>query len=174
MAKVSLNKVTPIKNIDPKVINIGGEEIVITQYLPMADKITFVENVMAHCIDNNGLSSPIRTEVYFYLELIKAYTNISLTDKMIENSAKTYDMLEMNDIVNVVVENIPEAEFETIFNYVLETIEKAEQHNTSFAGVLKSMTSEYNGTQMDVEDLITELGKIESNGLLRDTLNQLS
>lgn len=174
MAKVSLNKVTPIKNIDPKVINIGGEEITVIQYLPMADKISFVENVMSKAIDvNTGVSSPIRLEVQFYLELIRVYTNISLTDKMLENAAKTYDMLECNHIIEAVIEAIPEQEFDTIFEYVMESITHAETYNTSFAGVLKATSQNYTETEADVTALLSQLTEVQDSKILQDVLTKL-
>lgn len=174
MAKVSLNKVTPIKNIDPKVINIGGEEITVIQYLPMTDKITFVENILAEVFDSTGLSSPIRTEVHFYLNLIKTYTNISITDKMMENAAKTYDLLEMNHIVETVIENIPEDEFEALFDYVSDTIEHLETYNTSIAGMLKAITQDYQNTNIEMEKILANLNEVEGSETLRGVLENLN
>lgn len=173
MAKVSLNKVTPIKNIDPKVINISGEEITVIQYLPMADKITFVENILAEVFDSTGLSSPIRTEVHFYLNLIKTYTNISITDKMMENAAKTYDLLEMNHIVETVIENIPEDEFEALFDYVSDTIEHLETYNTSMVGMMKTITQDYHSTEIDMEKIMSDLSKAENSETLQAVLENL-
>ena len=174
MAKVSLNKVAPVKNIDPKVINICGEEITVIQYLPMADKITFVENILAEVFDSTGLSSPIRTEVHFYLNLIKTYTSISITDKMMENAAKTYDLLEMNHIVETVIENIPEDEFEALFDYVSDTIEHLETYNTSMAGMMKAITQDYQSTQLDVQAIAQDLAKVENSETLQQVLANLN
>lgn len=173
MAKVSFNKVTPIKNIDPKVINICGEDVTVIQYLPIADKIAMVETIAEAVIDNTGFSSPIRLEVHFYLELIKTYTNISITDKMIENSAKTYDLLECNHIIEEIVSAIPEEEFDTIFDYVTDTIKHMETYNTSFAGVLKATSNDYTATEADVQTLLSELGEVQDNSILQGVLAKL-
>lgn len=174
MAKVSLNKVTPIKNIDPKVINISGEEITVIQYLPMADKIAFVENILAEVFDSTGLSSPIRTEVYFYLNLIKTYTNISITDKMMENAGKTYDLLEMNHIIEAVIENIPKDEFEALFDYVSDTVEHIEQFNYSLLGVMKTVGKDYSTTNISLDNVMEQFKEIEGSEVLRDVLTKLN
>lgn len=174
MAKVSLNKVTPIKNIDPKVINIGGEEITVIQYLPMADKITFVENILEEVFDSTGLSSPIRTEVHFYLNLIKTYTNISITDKMMENAGKTYDLLEMNHIIEAVIENIPKDEFEALFDYVSDTVEHIEQFNYSLLGVMKTVGKDYSTTNISLDNVMEQFKEIEGSEVLRDVLTKLN
>ena len=174
MAKVSLNKVTPIKNIDPKVINIGGEEITVIQYLPMVDKITFVENIVNEIFDSTGLSSPIRTEVHFYLNLIKTYTNISITDKMMENAAKTYDLLEMNHIIEAIVEAIPEDEFDSLFDYVGDTINHIETYNTSIAGMIKAVTQDYQSANIDMDKILANLNEVEGSETLRGVLENLN
>lgn len=174
MAKVSLNKVTPIKNIDPKVINIGGESITVIQYLPMNDKITFVEEIVNEVFDSTGLSSPIRTEVHFYLNLIKTYTNISITDKMIENAAKTYDALELNGIIATVIENIPEEEYNSLFDYVNDTIEHIEMYNTSIAGMIKTVTQDYQNVNIDMDKILANLNEVEGSETLRGVLENLN
>lgn len=174
MAKVSLNKVTPIKNIDPKVINICGEEITVVQYLPMADKINMMDEIISNVFDETGLSSPVRMEIYFYLSLIKTYTNISITDKMMENAVKTYDLLEMNHIIDTVIEAIPEEEFDTVFDHVQEMIEHIERFNFSFAGTMKTMSTDYSATSLNVQDLMSELQTVEKNETLRAVLDNLN
>lgn len=173
MAKVSLNKVTPIKNIDPKVINIGGEEIVVIQYLPISDKITFVETMISEVFDSTGLSSPIRTEIHFYLNLIKTYTNISITDKMMENAAKTYDLLEMNGIIATIIENIPEDEFDELFEFVNTTIKHIETYNYSILGLVKTVSADYNATQIDVNDFMNQFKEVQDSQMLQDVLTKL-
>ncbi len=174
MAKVSLNKLTTVKNIEPKVININEEEIVIIQYLPMVDKITFVETILEEVFDSTGLSSPIRTEVYFYLTLIKFYTNISITDKMMENAAKTYDLLEMNNIIKTIVDEIPQEEFDSLFDYVNDTIQHLETYNTSMVGMVKAITQDYQATEIDIEKIMSGLSEVESNNTLQAVLKQLN
>lgn len=173
MAKVSLSAVAPIKSIDAKVITIEDKEINIVQYLSTEKKIDFIEDVMSRVFDNTGLSSPVRVEVYFYLNLIRYYTDISITETMMKNAAKTYDILEMNNIIDVIIENIPEDEFNTLFDYVTESIEHFETYNFSFAGTLKNVGTDYNNTNVDVEGLIGQLTEIESSEVLTSVIERL-
>lgn len=173
MAKVSLSAVAPIKSIGAKVITIEDKEINIIQYLSTEKKIDFIEDVMNRVFDSTGLSSPVRVEVYFYLDLIRYYTDISITETMMKNAAKTYDILEINKIIDRVIENIPEDEFNTLFDYVTESIEHYETYNFSFAGTLKNVGTDYNNTNVDVENLVGQLSEIESSEVLASVLNQL-
>ena len=106
MAKISFNKLTPIKSIDPTIITIGENEITVELYLPMADKAAFVERVLNAVIDDTGFINPMRLDVMFHIELIKTYTNISITDKMMENPSKVYDLLVLNNVLSSVLEVI--------------------------------------------------------------------
>lgn len=168
MAKVSLNKLATLKNVAEKTIDIHGEKIMIVQYLPIADKISFVEAVINTVLDSNGLSNPIRTETYFYLNFIKFYTDISITDKMLENAAKTYDLLKINDVINTVVGNVPQEEFNEMFRYVMETISHIEKYNTSIVGLIRSVMEDYNNTQLDVREIANNLAKVENSEVLKD------
>ena len=116
MAKISLSKIAPIKKIDPVTIKIGEEEVIVTQYLSTDDKIALIERVLNVTVDDTGFFNPMRLEVYFHLEIIRTYTNISITDNMMANPTKTYDLLIMNQILDAVLEAIPEEEYEFLFN----------------------------------------------------------
>jgi hypothetical protein len=43
--------------------------------------------------DVDGFVSPLRFELYSKVFLIKYYTNINITDTMIDNIEKTYELL---------------------------------------------------------------------------------
>ena len=174
MAKVSLSAVAPIKSIDAKVITIEDKEINIVQYLPIQKKIEMIEEIVTFVFDNNGLASPVRTEIYFYLSLIKNYTDITITKAMFDNPAKAFDVLEMNNIINKVVDSIPENEFETIFNYVTETINSIEAYNCSFAGNIKNVMADYEASQIDMNNIMENFKEVENSEVLKDVLAQLN
>ena len=46
MAKVSLNKITPIKKVDPITLQIGDSEIIVQQYLPIETKMAMMQDVL--------------------------------------------------------------------------------------------------------------------------------
>jgi hypothetical protein len=108
MAKVSLNKITPIKKVDDITIDINGEKVIVKQYLPVDEKALFSERVLNNAMDPNiNFASEMRMMVYFSLELINTYTNINLTEKMFEEATKTYDLLVLNHILDAVIDAIP-------------------------------------------------------------------
>ena len=173
MAKISFNKLTPIKSVDPTVITIGENEITVERYLPMADKASFVERVLNAVIDDTGFINPMRLDVMFHIELIKTYTNISITDKMMENPSKVYDLLMLNHILSAVLEAIPEEEYEDLMNDVGECAKHTVDYLNSFAGMIKNVVANYDATKMNVEEIMKTLDDPEKIGLVKDVLDKI-
>ena len=173
MAKISLSKLTPVKKVEPKTIVIAEQEIVVEQYLPVQEKMAMLENVLNHTVDETGFFNPTRLEVFFNVYLIKTYTNISITDKMIEEAHKTYDLLEMNNILQQVINVIPEEEYNTLFETVETTSQYVSAHITSFAGTMKTVLADYSSTKMDVDAITRALHDPSQIGLVKDVLDKL-
>lgn len=173
MAKVTFNKLTPIKKLDNKIITINEQEIEVIQYLPTAEKGTLIERVLSLAIDETGFYSPIRLEVAFHIELVKTYTNISITDKMLEDPAKVYDLLVLNEILPAIIEAIPENEYNMLFDSVEECCDQVAQYSNSFLGVLRSTQSDFNITSESIANMMGTLHDPESIGLVKDVLEKL-
>jgi len=173
MAKVSFNKLTPIKELENKVITIGEQEITVIQYLPVNDKLAIVERVLDAVIDDTGYMNPVRLSIFTNLEIIKTYTNISITDKMMENAAKTYDALIMNGVLDAVIAAIPDEEYNELFDAIVDSGEHVIKYLNSFAGMMKTITADYNAAQMNVDKLMSDLGDPEKVGLVKDILDKL-
>ena len=173
MAKVSLNKITPVKKIEAITITLNEQVVEVEQYLPVQEKMAMLEDVLNHTIDETGFFNPTRLEVFFILYLIKTYTNISITDKMIEDAPKTYDLLEMNGIIDAIINAIPDTEYEMLYDAVETTSQHVSEHITSFAGTIKTVLSDYNAAKMDVDAITRALSDPGQIGLVRDILDKL-
>lgn len=173
MAKVSLSKIAPIKKVDPMTIPIEGQEITVIQYMPVADKMKIVETVLNETIDDTGFFNPMRMEIFTTLEILKAYTNISITDKMMEDPSKVYDLLVLNKIIDIVVTAIPADEYDYVFDAVEEAALHMTKYMDSFVGMMKTVTTDYSTTKMNVDNLLTDLGDPAKIGLVKDILEKI-
>lgn len=174
MAKVAFTKITPIREIEDKIITINGMEVSVKQYLPIQEKADIIDSMLADVFDDNYIASPVRLQIYFYLAIIIKYTNIGLTEKMLANPAKTYDLLSMNGIFDEVIKAIPEDEFNDTFDLITETVEKISNYYQSFLGVLKVTSSDYKNTDMDVEKVMNELRSSPNElKLVQDVLTKM-
>lgn len=173
MAKVSLNAVTPIKKVEPQMIKICEQEVEIIQYLPVNDKLALVERVLNLTIDDTGFLNPVRLEVYAILEIVKTYTNISITEKMMENAPKTYDALMINGVLDLIIESIPEDEYDAIFDAIEDCAEHTVKYLNSFVGMMKTVTNDYDATKLNVEEIMKTLDQPDKVGLVKDILDKI-
>lgn len=175
MAKtnISVSKITPIKQVNPIMVNINEQEVEIIQYLPVQDKLAMIERILNYTIDNTGFLNPVRLEVYTVLEIISTYTNINITEKMMENAPKTYDSFMINGIIDAVIEAIPEDEYNAVFDAIEDCAEHTVNYLNSFAGIMKTVTTDYEAAKMDVDGLMQDLGDPDKIGLVKDILEKI-
>lgn len=173
MAKVSLKAITPVKKVDPQIIKIGEQEVEVIQYLPVNDKLALVERVLNLTIGDTGFLNPVRLEVYAILEIVKTYTNISITDKMMENAPSTYDLLMINEVLDHVIAAIPEDEYDAIFDAIEDCAEHTVKYLNSFVGMMKTITNDYDATKMNVEEIMKTLDQPDKIGLVKDILDKI-
>ena len=174
MAKVSLNKITPIKKVDDITIDINGEKVIVKQYLPVDEKALFSERVLNNAMDPNiNFASEMRMMVYFSLELINTYTNINLTEKMFEEATKTYDLLVLNHILDAVIDAIPKEEYVKLYNKVYEDRNHVETYLHSFVGVLRGAQNDYSAAQIDADKIMNEFKDPEAFNLIKDILDKV-
>lgn len=173
MAKVSLSKVTSKKVIAPKLVKLENADVYIKQYLPIDDKAAFIERVLNNAIDDTGSFSPVRLKVYFALEIIRTYTNITITESQFSAAGKTYDLIVENELLQHVLDIIPKEEYAELKNNLYECAQAVESYNHSAAGIIKSIVTDYNGSKMDIDSLLQQLSDPEQVGLVKDILTKL-
>ena len=175
MAKIVLSKVAPKKvtDIPIKTIMINEQEVSLIEYLPSADKASFVERVLNNVIDDTGYVNPMKLDIYFNIEIVKTYTNISITDKMMENPTKLFDTLYVNGIIDTILAEINADEYNDLYNYVGEATESVVAYLNSFTGVMKRISENYDATKMNVDEIMHTLDDPEKIGLVKDILDKI-
>lgn len=154
-------------------ITINEQEIEVAQYMPIQDKLAMIERILNFTIDNTGFLNPVRLEVFTVLEIISTYTNINITDKMMENAPKTYDSLMINGVIDAIIEAIPEDEYNAVFDAIEDCAEHTVSYLNSFAGMMKTVTENYDATKMNVEEIMNTLDDPEKVGLVKDILEKI-
>lgn len=154
-------------------ITINEQEIEVVQYMPIQDKLAMIERILNFTIDDTGFLNPVRLEVFTVLEIISTYTNINITDKMMENAPKTYDSLMINGVIDAIIEAIPEDEYNAIFDAIEDCAEHTVNYLNSFVGMMKTVTENYNAAKMDVDQIMNDLDDSNKIGLVKDILEKL-
>ena len=174
MAKVTFNKLNLTKNTEIKNIDINENIIEVKQYLPVEEKLELISYIvnMAHDEDYN-FSNPVKVEVFAGIGIIKYYTNITFTEKQLENPAKIYDLLNSNDVINNVIAAIPSNEYDEIRTGIEDTIKSIYQYQNSVLGILDTIGQDYSDLNLEADTINEKLSNPDNMKLLRDVLAKL-
>ena len=173
MAKVSFNKLNLKLNTEIKTIEFNGQIIEIKQYLPIEDKLELIGRVIELSHDQNNFSNPLKINVYSLLEIIESYTNISFTDKQKEDTAKLYDLFVGQGLLNEIINNIPEQEYNTLMNGIEQTVESIYTYHNSVLGILESISADYSNLKLDATEIQKSLKDSNNLELVKNIINKL-
>lgn len=173
MAKPTYAKLKLSADIAPKELEWGEQKIEIKQYLPIEDKLAFIGDVLNAAADDNRFYSQGKVDMFFAINVIEKYTNLSITDKQKENPAKLYDEIKVSGFCDKVVNLIPKDEIEYLYNLVCTTEEQVYKYENSAYGILDSVNKDYNNLNFDVEKLTKDLGNRENAQFLDQVLSKL-
>ena len=175
MAKISLTKLNKIKSLEPVDIKIGEETISVIQYLPLEKKLTLMQSIIEQAGNNEeGFYNIVKLTVFYTIEMLRAYTNISFTEKQLEEPQKLYDIIVLNDIWDTVKQSIPEDEVNYIWENTCALAREITDYNHSALGILKLAKEDYSDLELDVNDLTNTLTQSENNlNLVKGLLTKL-
>ena len=175
MAKISLTKLNKIKSLEPVDIKIGEETISVIQYLPLEKKLAIMQNIIQQAGNNEeGFYNIVKLTVFYTIEMLRAYTNISFTEKQLEDPQKLYDIIILNKIWDTIKQSIPEDEVNYIWENTCALAREITDYNHSALGILKLAKEDYSDLELDVNDLTNTLTQSENNlNLVKGLLTKL-
>ena len=175
MARFPYTKLNVKINQEVREIAVEGVEtpIEVKQYLPVEEKLALIGRVTELAQDENNFSNPVKVDVYLTLEIIQAYTNISLTEKQKENLPKLYDALVSSGWVDKIIEVIPEKEYETLVNGVEKSIKAFYKYRNSVLGILETVSTDYSDLDLNITNLQQKLANGENLELLKNIMTNL-
>ena len=108
--KVSYANMKLKVNTEVKTFDFGGQEVEVLQYLPAQDKYDLLMVTLQKSLEN-GAYNEFKLNLYFELNLVYMYTNISFTEKQREDEFKLYDTLKSNGFYERFFQVINEDEY---------------------------------------------------------------
>ena len=173
MPKVPFSKLN-LKKIDKvQVVTINGLDVEVKQYLPVAEKLELIANVLNNSADDNNFANPVKTYVLSHLEIIYAYTNLSFTDKQKEDPAKLYDILETNGIIDSIILAMPPSEYDNLIEDITSTIDAYYKYKNSALGILEAATTDYKNLDLEASDIQKKIADPDNLMLLKDVITKL-
>lgn len=174
MAKISLTKLNKIKSLEPIDIKIGEETISVVQYLPLEKKLAIMQNIIEQAGNNEeGFYNIVKLTVFYTIEMLRTYTNISFTEKQLEEPQKLYDIIVLNNIWDTVKDSIPEKERDYIWDNTCALAREITEYNHSALGILKLMSDDYENLNFDVQEITEKLSDRTNLDLVRNLLTKL-
>ena len=172
MAKVSFAKLNKIKSLPVVEISIDDQKVLVEQYLPLEEKVNLITSVIEQSGNGEeGFFNIVKLEAYYIIEMIKAYTNISFTEKQLEDTTKLYDMIRLNDVWAAVADAIPVTERDYVWNNILALAKEITTYNNSVLGILKALKDDYSDTEFQVEDLLQKIAAPEIAPVIKSLLS---
>lgn len=173
MAKIPFTKLQLKKINESKEFTYNEQIITVKQYLPIADKLALIGRVINAASDEYNFANPVKLDMYLSLEIVFTYTNLSFTDKQKEDIGKLYDLLEENEVFDKVIELIPEKEYTTLWEGVVELAENIYAYQTSVLGILDTVSKDYRDLDFDATEIQRKLNDPNGLNLLKDVLTKL-
>ena len=133
MAKITYSSLK--LKTDTSVKKIENTDIEVLQYLPIEDKYDLIRIALQKSKDE-GIYNPLILDMYFHLFIVYMYTNISFTDKQKENEYKIYDTLKSTNLIDKILEAIPENEYNDLITFLAEELEIREKYDLSISAIL--------------------------------------
>lgn len=173
MSKVTFTKLGLKKKDEVKGITWGENEIEVKQYLPIEEKIEFVQSVLNNSSDDNNFANLMKINIYYAIELITRYTNITFTDKQKEDLPKLYDLFVENGLYDQICEAIPQKESATLMDYVYDTIDEYYKQQNSALGIMEKVSADYSSLDFDAKEIRENLSNAENLKVVKEVLEKL-
>lgn len=115
-----------------------GQKIEVLKYLPAADKYDLLMITLQKSLEGN-IYNEFKLNLFFELNLVYMYTNISFTEKQREDEFKLYDTLRSNGFFELFYEALDDKEYEELFDQIAELKTTMEKSKGSIAGVISNI-----------------------------------
>lgn len=110
-------------------------QVNVKKYLPISDKIDLVQIALQKA-QEDGIYNQIKLDMYFHLNIIYLYTDIEISQEEREDEMKLYDILESNDIIDMVIANMDQDEYNELKGYLMEMESDSLTYRNTAAAVL--------------------------------------
>ena len=132
-ANMKLKVDTSVKTFD-----FCGQKVQVLQYLPARDKYDLLMITLQKSLEN-GIYNEFKLNLYFELNLVYMYTNISFTEKQREDEFKLYDNLKSNGFFELFLQVLNEDEYNELFAQLNAIKETNMRNRTSVGAVITKL-----------------------------------
>ena len=173
MAKVAFSKLGVKTNQEVKTITWNDQTIEVKQYLPVNNKLELISRVINLSADENNFANPVKVDIYFAIEMVDAYTNISFTEKQKEDVCKLFDSITSSGLLAVIRDAIPEEEYGYLYHDINACVSAVYSYKNSVMGILENITTDYENLNLDASAIQQKLADPQNLELLKGVMAKL-
>lgn len=138
MGKIAYSKIGLKVNTEVNKFTFNNQEIEVLHYLPVEDKIDLIE-VALQKAEEDGIYNETMLDMYFHLNMVYLYSNITFTEKQKENEPKLYDAMVSSGFMAAFLQAMDEDEYTAVFNDLQRVRASREKYDLSTAAIVKSL-----------------------------------
>lgn len=155
MAKINYTNLKLKLNNNVETIEFNGVKIDVIQYLSIDEKNNLISIALQNAEEENGLYyNPLKLDMLFHLYIVFMYTNLSFTDKQKSDPIKLYDSLKSNGLLDLILEKIPEVEYNTLYQYLEELSYTKTELKKSTAALIQSLIADLPRQAQSAMDIV--------------------
>lgn len=173
MAKVAFSKLGVKTNQEVKTITWNDQTIEVKQYLPVNNKLELISRVINLSADENNFANPVKVDIYFAIEVVDAYTNISFTEKQKEDVCKLFDSITSSGLFTAVKDAIPVEEHDNLYYAMNGCVSAVYNYKNSVMGILENITTDYDNLNLDASVIQQKLADPQNLELLKGVMAKL-
>ncbi len=173
MAKVGLSKLGLKVNTNIIHFKWNDQDIEIKAYLPVQEKLDLCARIINESVDDQNFYNPGRVAVYQAIEIVLAYTNISVTEKQKEDPCKLFDLFTSSGLISEIYNRINSNEIAAITNIVEGAIENIYKYKNSALGIMQSIADNYSDLDLDAAKIQEKLADNNNLTLLKEVMTKL-
>lgn len=133
-------------------------EIEVLNYLDVESKYDLVMVTLQKALEH-GVYNPLKLDMYFNLNLVYMYTNLSFTDKQRENEPKIYNALKSSGFLDAFLECLSDTEYNELYNYIQELIALNNEYRNGIAAVVSDFINNLPVNAEAAMDLVNNFDK---------------
>jgi hypothetical protein len=121
----------------------GDKTVQVLKYLPVQEKEDIIEVAYQKAIVKSSFN-PILFNIYFLLNIVYSYANLTFTDEQRKDEKKLYDMLDSSGLLNKIFQAMESTEVTFFYENVNAYVQRRLAEDYSAVGLFNNTVGAFN------------------------------
>lgn len=153
MAKVTFTSLKLKAKEESSNIVVNGQTIEVKHSISSKDKYDLIMITLQESLEDK-VYNPFKLDIFFALNVVYLYTNLSFTDKQKEDATKLYDILNSNGVIDMIIKEIPKEEWDELYNAMISTKNEYVKWSQSAAGMIDNVIKDLPATLNEASETL--------------------